>query len=196
MNQLSDLELVAQAMSASEPQPQSQPRSTATGLNGTQGVRSDETGKKDFEDGGEDKSKGLNGTQEQARSNLQNPSTFIPGSQTQNAHGGRQTSQSLDTSSNAAADADAATDTDLSSLGLDSTTLASLTSLLSLSSEDMQGLDEEGIMDLLAQFEAADGVADDLEGKLDRLLETLGGVEEEIVQDQAEALGQGRRQGP
>lgn len=41
---------------------------------------------------------------------------------------------------------------------------------------------------ILAQMEAANGVADDLEGKLDRLLETLGGVlggvEEEIVQEQ------------
>ncbi|WVQ71503.1 hypothetical protein IAR50_001041 [Cryptococcus sp. DSM 104548] len=84
---------------------------------------------------------------------------------------------------------------DLSSLpNVDPSTLlpADLASLhpllasLSLSAEDLDNLDEGEIGAILGQLEAADGVADDLEGKLDRLLEMLGGVEEEIVERQGD----------
>lgn len=76
--------------------------------------------------------------------------------------------------------------------GVDASTLAAedlaslhpLLSSLSLSPEELEGLDESQMGEILAQMEAADGVADDLEAKLDRLLETLGWVEEEMVQEQ------------
>ncbi|XAO24138.1 hypothetical protein I312_102928 [Cryptococcus bacillisporus CA1280] len=80
--------------------------------------------------------------------------------------------------------------------GIDASTLTTedlvslhpLLSSLSLSPDELEGLDEFQMGEILAQMEAADGVADDLEAKLDRLLETLGGVlggvEEEIVQEQ------------
>ncbi|WWD10296.1 hypothetical protein V865_008431 [Kwoniella europaea PYCC6329] len=68
-------------------------------------------------------------------------------------------------------------------LAIDPTTLTSLTSLMSLSDDQLEGLDESQIEEIMKQLEIADDVADDLEGKLDRLLATLGGVEEEIVND-------------
>ena len=78
--------------------------------------------------------------------------------------------------------------------GVDASTLTAedlaslhpLLSSLSLSPEELEGLDESQMGEILAQMEAADGVADDLEAKLDRLLETLGWVEEEMVQDMIE----------
>ncbi|WRT66989.1 uncharacterized protein IL334_003955 [Kwoniella shivajii] len=72
---------------------------------------------------------------------------------------------------------------DLSSLNLDPASVASLSSLLSLSDAELENLDDTQIEEIMKQLEAADGVADDLEGKLDKLLQTLGGVEEEIVHD-------------
>lgn len=66
----------------------------------------------------------------------------------------------------------------------DLASLHPLLSSLSLSPEELEGLDESQMGEILAQMEAADGVADDLEAKLDRLLETLGCVEEEMVQEQ------------
>ncbi|OWZ59282.1 hypothetical protein LQV05_004260 [Cryptococcus neoformans] len=76
--------------------------------------------------------------------------------------------------------------------GLDVSTLTAedlaslhpLLSSLSLTPEELEGLDESQMGEILSQMEAADGVADDLEAKLDRLLETLGWVEEEMVQEQ------------
>ncbi|WVR05057.1 hypothetical protein IAU60_002069 [Kwoniella sp. DSM 27419] len=73
----------------------------------------------------------------------------------------------------------------LASLGLSADSLASLTSLMKLSDTDLEDMSDEGIMDILSQMDAADGVADDLEGRLDRLLEMLGGVEGEILGDAA-----------
>jgi hypothetical protein len=47
-----------------------------------------------------------------------------------------------------------------------------------------EGEDEEiRIADILAQMDVAGEVADDIEGKLDRLLESLGKVEQEITQE-------------
>ncbi|TYJ55363.1 hypothetical protein B9479_003978 [Cryptococcus floricola] len=71
-------------------------------------------------------------------------------------------------------------------LPADLASLHPLLSSLSLSPEDLDNLDEGEIGAILGQLEAADGVADDLEGKLDKLLEMLGGVEEEIVEGKGE----------
>ncbi|ODO03494.1 hypothetical protein L198_02341 [Cryptococcus wingfieldii CBS 7118] len=121
MSQLSDLELVAQAMSGSEQPPAS--NGTAQATNGAQA-----------------------GIELSSLPNV-DPSSLLPA--------------------------------DLASLH-------PLLASLSLSPEDLDNLDEGEIGAILGQLEAADGVADDLEGKLDRLLEMLGGVEEEIVEGKAE----------
>jgi len=54
---------------------------------------------------------------------------------------------------------------------------------LALSGPNFEDGDDLRISELLAQMNAAGEVADDLEGKLDRLLENLGKVEEEIGRD-------------
>ncbi|WVQ98598.1 hypothetical protein IAU59_005728 [Kwoniella sp. CBS 9459] len=212
MNQLSDLELVAQAMSSSESgsqsQSQSQSQTTTRRRHETEaragigaGIGEGDQAEAELANGNEkgngigkidggEKTQSTNGalpdqilhssTAAQEGATISQPSARAP----QRSSGNINSTPNTNTNTN----------TELSSLGLDldSTTLASLTSLMSLSEEDMDGLDENGIMDLLAQFEAADGVADDLEGKLDKLLEKLGGVEEEIVQDQAQSQGRGQ----
>ncbi|WWD15789.1 hypothetical protein CI109_100213 [Kwoniella shandongensis] len=83
-------------------------------------------------------------------------------------------------------------DIDLSKLSAEEISLLQpLIDALSLSAPSGSGSGEDGdgegdemnesqITSILKQLEAADGVADDLESKLDRLLATLGGVEEEI----------------
>ncbi len=48
------------------------------------------------------------------------------------------------------------------------------------SSTDLENLSDKDIEDLLAQMDAAEDVADTLERRLDRLLEKLGEVEEDI----------------
>ncbi|WWC61272.1 uncharacterized protein I303_103853 [Kwoniella dejecticola CBS 10117] len=79
---------------------------------------------------------------------------------------------------------------DLDSLHLDPSTVQSLSDLLALSDSDLENLDDSQIEGIMKQLEVADEVADDLEGKLDRLLSTLGGVEEDIV---ASAPGPGAK---
>lgn len=71
---------------------------------------------------------------------------------------------------------------DLSSLTPED--LALLQPLLSaLSMSDADVLDENTLADVWKQMNAADEVADDLEGKLDRLIGELGRVEEGILDD-------------
>ncbi|WVO12746.1 hypothetical protein L204_100354 [Cryptococcus depauperatus] len=78
--------------------------------------------------------------------------------------------------------------------GIDPTKLTSsdisalhpLLASLSLSSEDLQAMDEAQIEEIMTQLEAADGVADNLESKLDKLLSDLGGVEKDIIQARIE----------
>lgn len=80
---------------------------------------------------------------------------------------------------------------DLSSLTPED--LALLQPLLNaLNIEDPDSLDEGSLQDILKQMDAAGEVADDLEGKLDRLIGELGKVEEGILEgmepkDKAEA---------
>ncbi|WVQ70241.1 uncharacterized protein L199_008467 [Kwoniella botswanensis] len=149
MNQLSDLELVAQAMSSSGPNPQAQSQPN-----------------------GNDDTEQSNQSQDQDQKHVKSQSNpnFIP-----NVNGNTQ-SRTGQTPSDLP---------NLQSLNLaiDPTTLTSLTSLMSLSDDQLEGLDESQIEEIMKQLEIADDVADDLEGKLDRLLATLGGVEEEIVND-------------
>lgn len=79
----------------------------------------------------------------------------------------------------AGADADAG-DFDLSSLTPED--LALLQPLLAaLNVKDPEDMDESSLLDILAQMDAAGDVADDLEGKLDRLIGELGKVEEGIL---------------
>lgn len=59
--------------------------------------------------------------------------------------------------------------------------LQPLLSALSMSDSDV--LDEGALADVWRQMSAADEVADDLEGKLDRLIGQLGKVEEDILGD-------------
>lgn len=65
---------------------------------------------------------------------------------------------------------------------------------------DDQGImeDEENLLEILRQMDAAEGVADDLEGKLDRLLEELAGVEEGMInakeQEQEQEQGEEEEQ--
>ncbi|KAK6902782.1 hypothetical protein I203_108041 [Kwoniella mangroviensis CBS 8507] len=150
MNQLSDLELVAQAMSSSERKPQTQTQ-TQTQSNGN-----GDTNQNIDQDRKHDKS--------------QSDPNFIP-----NVNGNTQ-SRTGQTPSDLP---------NLQSLNLaiDPTTLTSLNSLMSLSDDQLERLDESQIEEIMKQLEIADDVADDLEGKLDRLLATLGAVEEDIVND-------------
>ncbi|KAK8869936.1 hypothetical protein IAR55_000504 [Kwoniella newhampshirensis] len=151
MNGLSDLELVAQAMSTSDRARQSTANGTAPNprphINGTtNGTISSSS------------SAPSQGTAISEPAPTRSRSTTIPG---------------------------IPDDIDLSSLSPEELQiLQPLLSALSLSAE-RQGEGDEGdelqIQSILAQLEAADGVADDLESKLDKLLETLGGVEKEIA---------------
>ncbi|WVW83266.1 hypothetical protein I302_105285 [Kwoniella bestiolae CBS 10118] len=138
MNQLSDLELVAQAMSTSGSTPEPASKSTPKTNGDTQSS---------------------NQPQPHPQDNKSSAQTTPP------------TSGNLP---------------DLTPLNasIDPSTLTSLTSLMSLSDSELEGLNEGQIEDIMRQLEVADDVADDLEGKLDRLLATLGGVEEEIINGQ------------
>lgn len=53
---------------------------------------------------------------------------------------------------------------------------------------DLEDGDDENLLAILKQMDAAEGVADDLEGKLDKLLADLAGVEEGM---KMEGLGEG-----
>ncbi|WVQ78202.1 hypothetical protein IAT38_000285 [Cryptococcus sp. DSM 104549] len=145
MNGLSDLELVAQAMSTA-PQTTPQPQTTT----------------------------GPTPAQPPANGSSNEPAS-APTTGQASANGAPIDLSALP----AGADPSSLTPADLSALH-------PLLSSLSLSPEELEALDDSQIADILAQLEAADGVADDLEGKLDRLLATLGGYEEEIVQGREE----------
>lgn len=84
---------------------------------------------------------------------------------------------------------------DLSSLTPED--LAMLQPLLSaLSMSDSDVLDENSLADVWKQMSAAGEVADDLEGKLDRLIGELGKAEEDILGgmgDKSRAKGQGEK---
>ena len=72
---------------------------------------------------------------------------------------------------------------DLSSLTPeDLALLQPLLSALSMSDSDTDLLDENALADVFKQMNAAGEVADDLEGKLDRLIGELGKVEEGILE--------------
>lgn len=91
------------------------------------------------------------------------------------------------------ASANASSIPDTSNIDMDNLDLSSLTpedlallqpllSALSMSNSDSDLLDEDALADVFKQMSAAGEVADDLEGKLDRLIGELGKVEEGILE--------------
>jgi hypothetical protein len=69
--------------------------------------------------------------------------------------------------------------------------LAMLQPLLdALNIKDSDDLDDAALQDLLAQMDSAGDVADDLEGKLDKLIGELGSFEKGIVEDMGEKGGE------
>lgn len=154
MNGLSDLDLVAQAMGSTQPASQQQ---------------------------SESQSQSKSQPQQQSQSQSQ------PQRQAQSAQSDNET-----ITAQTAPDRDQPLP-DLSSLGIDLSTLSSaelaalkpIIDVLGGTSGDEEGEEGEGeddlkIMELLQQMEAAGLVADDLEGRLDALLENLGETEREI----------------
>jgi hypothetical protein len=88
---------------------------------------------------------------------------------------------------------------DHSSLPTDNIDLSSLTPedlamlqplLDALNIKDSDDLDDAALQDLLAQMDSAGDVADDLEGKLDKLIGELGSFEKGIVEDLGEKGGE------
>jgi hypothetical protein len=55
--------------------------------------------------------------------------------------------------------------------------------------KDSDDLDDAALHDLIAQMDSAAGVADDLEGKLDRLIGDLGSFEKEVVDGMDQKAG-------
>ncbi|CAE6395323.1 unnamed protein product [Rhizoctonia solani] len=64
--------------------------------------------------------------------------------------------------------------------------LASINSILAREGEEMS---ERDLTNLLKQLEAAEGVADDVEGKLDGLLKNLGGMIEGLEAGKGDGQG-------
>jgi len=93
------------------------------------------------------------------------------------------------TSQSASQTKEAPTDKDLSSLTPQD--LAMLQPILdALNLSDSDDLDDAALHDLIKQMDVAGDVADDLEGKLDRLIGELGKVEEGILAE-ADTDGKG-----
>ncbi|CAE6440993.1 hypothetical protein AG1IA_05643 [Rhizoctonia solani AG-1 IA] len=64
--------------------------------------------------------------------------------------------------------------------------LAGINSVLSREGEE---LSEQDLAKVLKQLEAAEGVADDVEGKLDEMLKNLGGMIEGLESDKKDGQG-------
>ncbi|WWC85346.1 uncharacterized protein L201_000209 [Kwoniella dendrophila CBS 6074] len=152
MNQLSDLELVAQAMSGTNDHSTQSPD-----INGDTKVTSDKTKQEP----------------KQSMSNRE-------GNRNPNSNNSVQANQPQSTKTSSPQ----LPELENMNLGINQTTSQQLSMLMSLSEDDIENMNEDEIEKIMKQFEVADDVANDLEGKLDKLLETLGGVENDIVKDQ------------
>jgi len=94
----------------------------------------------------------------------------------------------VDTKPNAGSETTDPEPLDLSSLTPED--MAMLKPLLdAMNLKDSDDLDDAALHDLIAQMDSAAGVADDLEGKLDRLIGDLGSFEKEVVDGMEKKAG-------